>query len=343
MGNYSTQGSITIKRLRTGDSIFLTLELNGKPLFQSVDEQTGGVTPDWKIDGNRPVITPKVASTRNNVVSLGHHSWKYNGIDLSFTGAASGDYVLDSTGKFGMNPTNGALKIFDNLASLINNASDTLIYSCVATVAGTEYNLTKSIDVQIVSGGASSYYGFIKASTTQLDATVGTATLSTELWLGPSGIDEYYVKWYKGNAEWADKAGKKQISITRDDVNGNQLFIAEFYKSSADTTFIYRAGISVYDTLDEILLVPYISSDNKEVDTGKPVTVQARLVRASSNAVLSPVNPSWLFSVMDGTTWNCLATSTETSIAITTAHTDQADGSYHDVEVMVECTFDSIN
>ena len=343
MSNYSAQGSITIKRLRNGDSIFLTLELNGKPLYQAIDEQTGGVVPDWTIDANRPVITPRASTTRSNTVSLSEHHWKYNGVDLLFNGTSSGDYVLDSTGKFGLNPTSGALKIFDNLASSTNIASDTLLYSCVATVAGTEYNLTKSVDVQICVGGASSYYGFIKASTTQLDASHSSATFETELWLAVAAVGSYYVKWYKGTTEWSAMAGQKNVTVQRSDIDGSQLFIAEFYKSQGDTNYIYRAGITIIDTLDEIILVPYISSTNKEVDTGKPVTVAARLIRTSTNSPVTPSNPTWLFTIMDGDTWTQKGTSSSFSIEVNTTHTDQPDGSTHDVEVLAEVTFDSLS
>lgn len=341
MSVYSTQGSITIKRLRNGDSIFLTLELNGKPLYQAVDKQTGSVVPSWSIEANRPVITPHASSTRNNTVALSAHKWMYNGVEIEFNGASSGDYVLDSSGTFGRNPVNGALKIFKDLASATNFASDSLQYSCVATVAGVEYNMSKSIDVQIVVGGASSYYGFIKASTTQLDDANVTATLATELWLAAAAESNYYVKWYKDTDEWVANAGKKTITITRDDVSGAQLFIAEFYKNQGDTNYIYRAAVSVIDTYDEIILTPYISSANKTVNDNMPVTVSARLINATTKATLTPVNPKWKFTIMDGDTWVALATSTSNSITVTTAHTDQKDGTSHDAVVIVECTFDS--
>ncbi len=45
--NYSAQNSITIKRLRSNDSLMLTFENNGIPLFQAVDEESGAVSPDW--------------------------------------------------------------------------------------------------------------------------------------------------------------------------------------------------------------------------------------------------------------------------------------------------------
>ena len=38
--NYSAQNSITIKRLRSNDSLMLTFENNGIPLFQAVDEES---------------------------------------------------------------------------------------------------------------------------------------------------------------------------------------------------------------------------------------------------------------------------------------------------------------
>lgn len=343
MSTYSAQSSITVKRLRTGDSLFLTLELNGKPLYQAVDDQTGSVVPDWSVDANRPVITPKVASTRGNAVSLSFHEWKYNGATLNFNGTTSGSYTLDSTGKFGLNVNNGALKIFNNLASVDNTASDTLSYSCIATIAGVEYNLSKTIDVQIQKAGASSYFGFITASTLQLDSTVSEATLITELWLAATEVSGYYVKWYKDNTEWTDKRGQSTITVTRDDIGGQQLFIAEFYLREGDANYIYRAGITIIDTLDEIIVVPYISSTNKEVDTDNPVTVSARIIRAKDCSVLSPSNPVWQFILMDGTTWEELDTSSSTSVKVTTEHTDQEDGSAHDVVVLVEVSFDSLS
>ena len=342
MSNYSAQGSITIRRLRNGDSIFLTLELNGKPLYQAVDENSGGVVPDWTVEANRPVITPVCNTTRGQAVYLSNHSWQYNGVALIFNGAASGDYVMDSTGKFGLNTTTGALKIFDNLASAINMANDTLLYSCQATVAGVEYNLSKSIDIQITKGAGSSYFGFINATTTQLDINHDSATLATELWLAATQVSSYHVKWYRDNVEWTEKAGSKTITVTRDDIDGSQLFVAEFYKASGDAEYIYRYGICIIDTLDEIILVPFIYSSNKEVSDNLPVVVKARVVRTSTGAELTPVNPSWQFTIYDGDTWEIKGSAVTDSISVTTEHTDQEDGSSHDVEVIAEVSFDSL-
>ena len=142
MNTYSAQNSITVKRLRNGDTFFITFGNNGIPLFQGVDPVTGVVTPDWTVAANQPVVTPVVTSARGNAVVLSNHQWSYNGVALNFNGATSGDWTTDSTGKFQLNSSTGALKIIANLASTTNIASDSLTYSCVATVAGVEYNLT---------------------------------------------------------------------------------------------------------------------------------------------------------------------------------------------------------
>ena len=342
--NYSAQAALTVKRMRNGDSIFLTLEGNGKPLFQAVDDQTSpvSVSPDWTQAANQPVVTPHASTTRNLLVSLSNHSWSYNGVQLVFNGATSGDWTTDSTGKFQLNSQTGAIKIIANLASATNIANDTLLYSCIATVAGVEYNMSKSVDIVIQKGGASSYYGFVTASTLQLDSSHTTATLKAALWLAGAGDVPFYVKWYKGNTEWSAKNGYSEITVTRDDVDGAQLIIAEFYLNQGDANYVYRYGVSIIDTLDEIIVVPYISSTNKEVDVNKPVTVAARIIRASTGAELTPSSVTWVFTLMDGVTWTQLATSSSSSIQVTTEHTDQQDGSYHDVVVLVDASFTSL-
>ncbi len=343
MPKYSAQAGLAVHRLRNGDTLYLSFELNSNPLFQAVDSQTGNVSPNWQTAANQPVITPHVGSTRSNVVTLSNHSWFYNGTELVFNGAVVGGFTKDSTNRFAMNTTTGALKIIDNLASPTNMANDTLLYSVTATVGGVAYTLSKSVDIQIQSAGASSYFGFINASTTQLDSSHPTASLAAVLWLATSPVSNFYVKWYKADTEWAAAAGQKNVTINRDDIDASQLIIVEFYEHQGDVNYVARAAITLIDTLDEILVVPYISSANKEVDDNRPVTVAARIVKAADGSVLTPLNPTWLFQIYDGTTWELLGSSSTNSINVNTTHTDQPDGSAHSVEVIVKVSFDSLN
>lgn len=349
MNNHSAQGSITVKRLRNGDTFFISFDLNGVPLFQTVDPVTGDVSPDWTVAANQPVITPNVTSARGNTVALGSHQWAYNGVTLLFTGTTSGGWTTDSTGKFQLQASTGALKIIANLASTTNIASDNLTYSCVATVAGVEYNLTKSIDIQIQSAGASSYYGTVNATTEQLTPTVTSTTLATKLYLGATEQQSYVVKWYKDDTLWTEKTGNS-ITVNTGDVDGTQLIIAEFYKAAGDNTPVFRAGIRIIDTSDDFHVEHrYVNSGgttsnaNREVDVNNPVYVQAYVVNVRTNTELS-ISGMWKMLVMDKDSWSILKTvqpgvaAANCTCQVTTTETDSG-GVEKDVEVVSEVTW----
>lgn len=342
--NYSAQGSITIKRLRNGDSLYITLESNGIPLYQGVDTSAGTVSPDWTVAANQPVLTPKVTSVRGNTVTRSSHQWRYNGQLLLFTGATSadGNWRTDSTGKFQINLTTGndggALKIIGNLANVNAVANGLLEYSCVATVSGTNYNVSKSIDVVIQSMGASSCYGAIIASPQTIDATNTTSTLKTILQVGASPVTTYHVKWYKDDTAWPAMDGMKQITVGRSDVNGTQLFIAEFYLKASDTTPVARAGVYIIDSLDEFRVEFDYVSTAVEVAPGQDVTVKAKVINTRTNSVQTLNNPTWKCDVMDKDTWTSIKQSTTDTITITTAETDR-NNKENDVEVIGEVDF----
>lgn len=336
--DFSAQNSITIKRLRSSDSLTLTFDNNGIPLFQGVDEKTGAVTPDWTKAANQPIRTPKVISARGLGVTLSGHTWTYNGLTLNFNGASSGEWRTDSTGKFQMNTSTGAIKVVRNLASKTNIASDVLYYRCIATVAGVEYTLNKELPITIQSIGANSYYIAILATTEQLTSKVTSATLTTKLYASANEVTDYYLKWYKDDEAWAAKNGQKSITVGRSDVDGTQLFIAEAYKTSADAQPIARAGIRIIDTADEFQVVCYISSTNKEVDVGSPVTVSAKIVNMTTGATYTPSSASWKMNVMNKENWTSLKSSSSSSISVSTTETDR-NGQFYDVDVVAECDF----
>lgn len=353
MSNYSAQNSITVKRLRSGDTLFITIENNGIPLFQSVDPVTGSVSPSWTVPDNQPVLTPKVTSARGNTVTLSSHQWKYNDNALNFNGAVSEDWRTDSTGRFQLNTTTGALRIIADLASKENAAADTLTYSGTATSGGVDYPLSKSVDVQIQNVGASSYFGTINAASEQLSESVASTTVTTQLFLGGTKQTEYAVKWYKDDTLWSDKGNAASITVNRGDIDGTQLIIAEFYKSASDTTPIFRAGIRIIDTLDDYHVEHrYIvsaenkstSGANREVSPGHPVYLEAFVINVRTNTELTDITDAkWASNVMDKDTWQSLlripATGENTGatnvITITSAQTD-VDGAEKDVVAVSE-------
>lgn len=348
MSTYSAQGSVTIKRLRSGDTCFISFIYNGVPLFQCVDPNTGAVSPDWTVAENQPVLTPNVVSARGNKVVLSGHQWSYNGILLVFSGATSGEWTADSTGRFQFNASTGALKIVKNLASKDNPASDTLHYACSASVAGVEQTLEKDVDIQIQSAGASSYTGMITpAGDTTLSEQNPTVTLNTALFIGGTTVADYAVKWYRDDELWSGKTGKS-ITVSRGDVDYTQLVVAEFYLSASDTAPVDRDAVRILDAADEYKIEHRIvnadgsaatASTNREVDTGKPVYVQAYVVNMREGAEVT-IAGSWKMRVYDKDTWEIIRTTTASSAAtvtdaVTTADTDR-DGVQKDVEVVSE-------
>lgn len=342
--NYSAQGSITIKRLRNGDSLYITLESNGIPLYQGVDTSSGSVSPDWSVAVNQPMITPKVTSVRGNTVVRSSHQWKYNGVVLLFTGSTSsdGNWRTDSTGKFQINLSNGteggALKIVDNLANANAVANGLIEYSCVATVSGINYNVSKSVDVIIQTMGASSCYGSIIASPQTLDATNTDSILKTILQVGASTITNYHVKWYKDDTPWPAMDGQKQITIGRSDVSGTQLFIAEFYLKVTDATPVARAGVYIIDSLDEFIIVFDYISTAVEVAPGQDVTIKAKVINTRTNSVQTLNNAAWKCDVMEKDSWTSIKQSMSDTITVTTTETDR-NNKENDVEVIAEVEF----
>lgn len=336
---YSAQGSITIRKLRSGDTFIISLQLNDKPLYQGVDPTTGAVSPDWTEADNQPIITPAVQSALGNAVTLSNHAWRYNGVSLNFNGVSSDGWTADSTGKFRMNATTGALRIIGNLASKTNIAADTLKYSCIATSAGVETNLTKSIDVTIQQTGSSAYYGYITLGSDGdniLTAERTSVQMTAHLMVGGSEVQDFYVKWYKDDTLWSDKNEQKTVTATRDDVNGMQIFIAEFYTDQASSSPVARGAVYVNDSSDQFIVIMNVSSTNKEVTDDSPVTVTAKVVKMSDNSTVSTSGMSWRIDVMDKDTWTTIKSANASSITISASDMGTRDS----VEVVGEASWD---
>lgn len=355
----AAQGSITIRRLRNGDTFYITFTYGDNPLYQGVNPDTGDVEPDWTVPANQPIVTPHVSTLRNASVHLGDHAWAYNGNPLIFNGASSGGWTLDSTGKFALNPTTGALKIVANLASTINTANDMLEYSCTATVDGVEYSLSKTVEIIIQNLGNSSYFGWIVASLQELTKDADNATLTAHLMRAGHGELQptaFYCKWYKDSDLM--QAGGNTLNVTRADVNGSQVFFCEFWPDAAtaaaaetagnENGLLYRASISLVDKDDEFIIIPKITSANTSVNANNGVTVQGQVIRMKSPetpySLSGATNVVWKTVVMGKRTdnsWIKIREVASDTVTITTADTDYVDENtgktvLNDVDVIQE-------
>ena len=344
----TAQGSIKISRMRNGDTVTTVLQLNGKPLYQFIDSDSGAPSPNWKTDADkRPTITPVCYSSRAQNVPLQGHTWFYNDAQIVFGTADADGYCTDTTGKFKKKESTGALTIIDNLASASNTTNDTLTYKGTAVVNAISVNAEVSATIVIQQGGASSWHGWVTATPQTLTSTETTSKLETGLTLGGEEQTDYYVKWKKGGSDgyitkWN---GMKAVTVERDDVDGITTFVAEFYKSSADTEVVERAAASVTDNTDEFRIEFRYGSDNTEVDENKPVKLTAfvQSMRMGTE-VTSLTGASWSLRIMDGETWEQIGDTVNTpSVEISTAHTDYTDDSQvlhqRDVVLLADVSF----
>lgn len=248
-----------VRRTPKGDTLSINLQTNGVPLFQGLNPDTFTVSPKWSESGTHPVITPNVSSARKNNVTLTSHAWAYNGKDLGFSFSGTGWETSTVDNRFKLNHTDGSLSIVADLASKVNQDSDTLTYSGVAVLGASTYEMGKSIDILVSMLGGSSYFGGVSADTTVLSKGQTQAVLKPWLFNSAGGeVSAYSVKLYRGSG--TDLAGTYNnpasgITIHRDKtgdtdklyVDSHQLFVLEFI---VDGAAVYRTGISIDDISD---------------------------------------------------------------------------------------------
>lgn len=328
----NVQGSVTVYRLRTGDSILLTLNPN-KPLRQYVDEATGSVAPNWSDSNNQPTITPEIKSVRYGAtgITLKNIVWKYNSVELKKN--SDGKWKANGFApEFAINETTGALTICSDLASKENIASDTLEFSCVAVFQGIENSLAKDIVVDIAKLTASGYYGSVTATTMQLDDLTTSTKLTAHLSSGGADVTNFIVKWVKADGKAAGgTANGHELTLQRDDVNGMEWFFAEF-RTQTGGNVVAKAGVLIHDNADEY----HINlSASGFVAPKQPVTVTASLQRLSG-APITDLDVAWELNIYNPTTWGTSLGSSKTNqIEVTTDHTDKK-GTQSDVVVVAK-------
>jgi hypothetical protein len=248
-----------VRRTPKGDTLSINLQTNGVPLFQGLNPDTFTVSPKWSEDGTHPVITPTVGSARKNNATLTNHAWAYNGKDLGFGFSGTGWETSTVDNRFKLNHADGSLSIIADLASKVNQDSDTLTYSGDAVLGASIYPMQKSIDILVSMLGGSSYFGGVSADTTVLSKGQTKATLRPWLFNSAGGeVSNYSINLYRGSG--TDLAGTYDnpasgIIIHRDKtgdtdklyVDSHQLFVLEFI---VDGAAVYRTGISIDDISD---------------------------------------------------------------------------------------------
>lgn len=307
MTEYSLYTSLPVRKIVKGDTLSVYFTTNGVALFQGVNPDTGVPTPSWNAESG-PVITPHVGSARGASYSLEAHRWKYNGNDLNFSKSGSGWETSTVDNRFRMNHTDGSIQIIGDLASNNNQDADTLEYSGVARQSEkVTFDVQKTVDIFISPLGSSSFGGGVSVESTAIGTINGVLVNSTRisntvLFNANGAVASYTVKVRKGlNGTVIASLPNGKIStfeITRDMVDGQELFIVEFY-IEGNTKAVYRTGFTVID-IDDLYQAtatmdgePSDNLDEVAYIKGKIVNVRTNTeVGASGNVVFKLVNNS---------------------------------------------------
>lgn len=267
-------GTCTITRLRMGDNLYVTLNVNGSPCIVYDDK---GIITNF---ATSPLtITGAVTSMQGNAITVKSAVWQVDGKQV----AASSTYEVSST----------TLKIKGPLITEVSKIGNVLV-TWIATVVcqGVEQTVRKTLEITAVNNGGNSYWGTIQPLGNTILAANNTAvTLGHTLNLGGNALTygaasgQYSVKWtVNGEAPAAGKVDSKgQLTVDRDMVNGMAYVVCEF---SVGGTVVESDGITIADIADELQI---IVNDHYDVAYGGTVSVRPKLVRLNSQGTMTEI------------------------------------------------------
>lgn len=338
MTDLSLFTSLPVRKIVKGDTLSVYMTVDGA-LFQGINPDTGTVTPTWN-DTDGPKITPNVGSARGLSYTLESHKWYYNNGEIEFpTGSG---WVTSTDGKFKLNKADGTLQIVKDLASLTNQDVDTLKYSGVARQnEQVVYTVEKTVDVFISPLGSSSFGGSVQIESAVLGTLdSGTVISSTcvkevKLYNGEGEVSNFTVSIRKGldGTYLVQKVAAGSVSntkITRDMVDGQQVFIVEFYIPSS-TTAVYRTGFTVQDKDD--LYQPHAYMEGNPSDTGDKGIIKGYVYKVKTNEQATVSSGTVTLKLVDSSNLSTIETFNvayttfrDTGITITKDHLTDSEG-----------------
>lgn len=333
MTTNKAQNSITISRLRTGESLSISLDPS-KPLHQFVDGTSGAVSPDWErlYPEEQTYITPNIKASSGAPVTILDFVWSHDGTPLTFSSTPTSGWYNSSCGRFALDKQTKALRLVKNLGSLDNTFNDPLTFKANVQVNGVRHVIEKSIDVIITQQAASGYYGIIHPSTSIVDKST-SATITAILKTGATSINDFTVVW-KINGVAASGNGKTLV-IDHTMVDGIALVTADFKVNSQTVT---GAAVQIKDAQDPYYISLFIASQNTQVSENNPVSVKARLIDSEGTEFTGTVAWSWdVMRADENGELNKVTTLTGNPVSITTNLTDD-NKSQRDVILLATAT-----
>lgn len=226
-------GSITLKRLKKGLNVVLSIETENAALYQGWNDETSTPAPDFKDAANQPILVPKAVATNGQTATITNGSWYYNSTLLVVTTTATSEgFYKCSDARFAINPSNYKLRIIDNIASASNTSNDMFTFKCSGEAANTDYEseATAELHLQIVGSSAAALY--IEGGCT-LSLQTPSAELKARFFIdGAEIISGYSYRFFDENNRALQDSTTRVFTATRDMIDGIGGIYCSAYKTS---------------------------------------------------------------------------------------------------------------
>ena len=257
-------GSITLKRLKKGVNVVLSIETENAALYQGWNDKTSTPAPNFQTPANQPILVPKAVATNGQTASITNGTWYYNNTMLVVTTTATSEgFYKCSDARFAINPSNYKLRIIDNIASASNTSNDMFTFKCSGEAASTNYEAeaTAELHLQIVGSSAAALY--IEGGCTLSLANASTKLKARFFIDGGEITSGYSFRFFdeKNNNSLQDSTSR-EFTATRDMIDGiGGIYCSAYKTGDSKKTALATDFHKITDIGDEYELEASVDKD----------------------------------------------------------------------------------
>lgn len=271
-------GSITLKRLKKGVNVVLSIETENAALYQGWNPSTGIPTPNFTNEANQPILAPKAVAGNGQTASITSGTWYYNNTMLVVTGTPDKNgFSKCSDARFAINTGNFKLRIIGNVASKGNTSNDIFRFVASGEAMNTSYETEATAELHLQEIGTSAAAIYVGGKCT-LSKDEPTTELTAYLFISGALVDTgYNYKWYKESGEVLQDGNSRKYTAKRDDVTAiGGIYCSAYLASDSQEVIICTDFHKMTDLGDEYELSATV---DKDWDGTNPQHVTAHLYK----------------------------------------------------------------
>lgn len=273
--------SITLKRLKKGVNVILSIETENAALYQGWNNNQGKAIPSFADAKSQPILVPKAVASNGQSASITNGAWYYNGTLLvrSSTATSEGFYKCTDE-RFAINPSNYKLRIIADVASAENTSNDLFRFECSGEAANSTYSTEATAELHLQTVGSSAANLSIIGGST-LSTSNPSVTLTACFFIDGVEYTSGYSFIWKKESGGVISGNTRTCVITRDDVTAiGGVYCSAYRTGDASKTILATDFHKMVDIGDEVEFEATVDKDydyNEETgeETAQKVTVKA--------------------------------------------------------------------